>query len=198
MKPNARKAVFAVFLNIFLVFLALYIFDLLNVVTFRQIIESVGLGRDELPKIEDPFLLEREELKKRWQLVELKQRENLQARNTLEQKNQELEDREAQLLAIEQQLQARETQFEQQQIAQMDNAERIRAVANQLMNMEPQSAVDRLEQQPDDLFVIELLQSIDQQSEELGRMSVVPFLLSLMDSERAAVIQRKMANIPGD
>ena len=63
------------------------------------------------------------------------------------------------------------------------------------MNMPPKKAVDRLQAMTDDLLIIEILRAVDTESVRIGQQSMVPYYLSLMSSNRAAVIQRKMANI---
>ena len=72
--------------------------------------------------------------------------------------------------------------------------ENIRTQAGYLTNMPPAAAVERIAKL-DDLLAIDILREIDATAEEEGRISVVPFFLSLMDPDKAATLQRKMTKV---
>ena len=64
-----------------------------------------------------------------------------------------------------------------------------------LTNMPPERAVGILEAM-DDQDIIDVFRKTDELAEDAGRASIVPFLLSLMDPQRAAEISRKMVARP--
>lgn len=195
MKRNRRKLMFVILLNIFLVALGLYVLDMLNIFTMGEVFRAVGFQGDRQPKIEDPNLLEKEELKKQWLVLKLRENELTKSTNQLKEVIQKIQDKRARLEQAEKELKAREQQLVKNEQDKVARERQIQKVASDLMNMEPQRAVERLEQMPDDLLVIEILKAIDTLSEDMGRKSIVPYLLSLMKKERVAVLQRKMVNM---
>lgn len=195
MRYNSKKTLFVLLLNVFLVALALYIFDFLNILTLGDIATGLGLKKSEIPKIEDPLLLQREELKKSWERLELVEREQGKKGEDLKKSEQTLKDWEAKLKSVERDQKAREKTLAQTQIEKTKRAERIKVIADQLINMPPAKSVERIEAIEDDLLIIEILQAIDAIFADQGKKSTVPYLLSLMKKERAAAIQRKMANV---
>lgn len=195
MKRETRKIVMAVLLNLFLVAVLFYVLDTAGVVTFESILSSIGLSDDDGIKIEDRFLLEREELNKQWLSLSLKEKEYQDNLKQYKTNDQRLKDKEDQLKGFEKQLREREKKAAETEMEKVKRSERVKIVADQLMNMPPKDAVPRLEAQTDDLLVIDILQAMDAISVEQGKRSIVPYLLSLMKGERAAAIQRKMANI---
>lgn len=196
MKRETRKIVFAILLNIFVAGLGVFILDTLDIFTFGQVIGELGLDEQKVPKIEERYLLEKEELRKQWNVLNLKEKQLTVKLEQLRKTNSRLQDKEKRLLDLSKQMKDREKKLKQLSISKLKREARIRAVANQLINMPPERSVARLEQQKDDLLVIEILRMMDQIFTEQGKQSLVPYLLSLMDKKRAAVIQRKMANIP--
>jgi flagellar protein FlbB len=109
-------------------------------------------------------------------------------RDQIEQMAQELEER-------QKALDERENSFN----ALLSDAEiRDRTVernAINLINMPPQRAVGILSAM-DDQDVIDVLRKTDQLAQASGSSSIVPFWLSLLDSQRAAEISRKMVSRP--
>jgi len=195
MKRDTRKIVMAVLLNLFLGAVLLYVLDMTGAMTFESIMSSIGLSEGEAIKIEDRFLLEREELNKQWLVLSLKEKEYDDKIHQLKTNDQRLKDKEDQLKGLEKQLREREKKAAETEMEKVRRSERVKLVAEQLMNMPPKDAVPRLEAQTDDLLIIDILQAMDAIAADQGKRSIVPYLLSLMKGERAAVIQRKMANI---
>ncbi|MBQ5780817.1 MAG: flagellar protein FlbB, partial [Spirochaetaceae bacterium] len=66
-----------------------------------------------------------------------------------------------------------------------------------LTGMAPQNAVAILVAM-DDQDVIDILRKTEEIATQTGTSSMVAYWLSLMPAERAAVIQRKMANVVGE
>lgn len=195
MKRDTRKIVMAVLLNLFLGAVLLYVLDMTGAVTFESIMTSLGLSEGEAIKIEDRFLLEREELNKQWLVLSLKEKDYAEKLQQLTTNDQRLKDKENQLKGLEKQLREREKKATEAELEKVKRSERVKIVAEQLMNMPPKDAVPRLEAQTDDLLVIDILRAMDAVAADQGKRSIVPYLLSLMKGERAATIQRKMANI---
>ena len=195
MKRDTRKIIMAVLLNLFLGAVLLYVLDMTGAVTFESIMTSLGLSEGEAIKIEDRFLLEREELNKQWLVLSLKEKDYGEKLHQLTTNDQRLKDKENQLKGLEKQLREREKKASEAEMEKIKRSERVRIVADQLMNMPPKDAVPRLEAQTDDLLVIDILRAMDAVAADQGKRSIVPYLLSLMKGERAAAIQRKMANI---
>ncbi|MCK4907492.1 MAG: hypothetical protein KAS64_08075, partial [Spirochaetes bacterium] len=167
-----------------------------NVISFGNLFSTLGIGESAPPKIEDPFLLQREELKKQWKVLALKEKEFSGKSDSLKKDEQKLNDFKDRLKGRDLQLKERKKKIDQESIAKTSRHQRIQKVAIQFIQMPPLKAVERLEQLKDDLLIIEILKAIDTVFKNQGKKSTVPYLLSLMDKKRAAVIQRKMANIP--
>lgn len=195
MKRDTRRVAFVLLLNLFLVAILFYVLDVTGAYTFGNFLASVGLKDGETIKIEDRFLLEQEELKKQWLSLSLKEKEYGDRLNMMKKEDQKLKDKETQLLGVEKQLKEREKKTAQNELEKIKRSERVKQVAEQLMNMPPKDAVPRLEEQSDDLLVIDILQAMDAIAIDQGKRSIVPYLLSLMKKDRAAAVQRKMANI---
>lgn len=195
MKRDMKKIIFALLLNCFLFLILVFILDITGTISMESFLSSFGVSDEEGIKIEDRYLLEREEMQKQWLSLQLKEDEYAQNMETLKSNDQRLQDKEDQLIAFEKQLNEREKKTAEDKAADVRRSERIAQVANQLMNMPPQQAVERLEQQTDDLLVIDILNAINTLSEAQGRRTVVPYYISLMSKERAAIVQAKMANI---
>ncbi len=196
MNRYKRKVIFVILLNIFLGGLTLFILDQFNVLHYREILSFVGFSDTDQMKVEDPFLLLKEELKKQKQILELKERKYSKDVVALANLKQKLKDQQSRLVDLEAMMKKKEKQIKVSALQKTKRSERIRTISNQLMNMEPQKAVDRLEAQKDDLLVIDILMMMDKLFTENGKKSSVPYYLSLMDKTRAATLQRKIANIP--
>ncbi len=82
-----------------------------------------------------------------------------------------------------------------EKLREYDNyKENIKTQAGYLINMPPPAAVERISKL-DDLLAIDILRQIDKEAEEEGKVSVVPYFLSLMDPDKAATLQRKMTKV---
>ena len=76
-----------------------------------------------------------------------------------------------------------------------DKEVNIEQIANNLNGMRPQAAVDILVAM-DDQIVIDVLRKVEEMAKENGSSSMGSYWLSLMPSDRAAEIQRKMISKP--
>ncbi|EEF81695.1 periplasmic-type flagellar collar protein FlbB [Borreliella valaisiana] len=73
-----------------------------------------------------------------------------------------------------------------------DEEANILQTAVYLMNMPPEDAVKRLEDLNPEL-AISYMRKIEELSKKEGRISIVPYWLSLMDAKKAAILIRKMS-----
>lgn len=76
-----------------------------------------------------------------------------------------------------------------------DREVNIAQIATNLTSMQPKKAVDILVAM-DDQDVIDVLRKVEEQAQASKTASMVSYWLTLMPAERAAEIQRKMANKP--
>ncbi len=132
---------------------------------------------------------------------------NANNQNTIQQNLDELTQKEAELVLRQQELDALSLELDQKQ-ADLSSKEEmllnkeqkyndkelnLRQNAKYLEGMQPQKAVDILNDL-DDLEAVDVLRTAETLAQEEGRASLVAFWLSLMDSARAARIQSIMAD----
>ena len=122
---------------------------------------------------------------------------------------QELEKRESDVVIIEKKneqialeienreksLEEREKTFNNEKKKYDDKEVNIVQIAANLEGMQPVNAVEIL-QKMDDQLVIDVLRKVEERAQANNTSSLVAYWLSLMDPERAATIQRKMAVKP--
>ncbi|UCB47010.1 MAG: hypothetical protein JSV25_06225 [Spirochaetota bacterium] len=193
------KVFFLLLLLIAIILGGIYWFDHLGLLNYRRVI---GPLEQYLPSfmqrgeevIDDPFLLERELLSKQEEVLTARYDELEILVSDLEQKELELKEIEAKLTEEMKRLEE-EKKVLSEKLSEYDNyRENIVTQAEYFTGMPPDAAVERLAQL-DDLLVIDILRQIDRTAEEEGRLSVVPYFLSLMDPKKAAGIQRKMTKV---
>jgi flagellar protein FlbB len=196
---NILKIFFLLILLIVIVFGGIYWFDHLGLINYKKIIGPLEqylpsfLQRGE-EVVDDPYLLERELLSKREEVLKARYDELERMMSDLEQRELELGETEAKLTEETKRLEE-EKKVLSEKLSEYDNyRENIAKQAEYFTSMPPDAAVERLAQL-DDLLVIDILRQIDRTAEEEGRLSVVPYFLSLMDPAKAAVIQRKMTKV---
>lgn len=190
---RSRRILFLLLINLGLAFVSLYILDFLQVIDYRQVIERVPFMKGRVTaKIEDPYLLEKVELEKKWEVLneKIKNLENSQADLEQEKKKLELEKEEIENKRLEVENRIAEWEKQKEDIAAY--GERVQEISGRIVNMPPQQAVGILAEL-DDLLIIDILRDIDRRAEAEGGQSLSPYLLSLMDREQAARITRKMS-----
>lgn len=175
-------------------------FDFLGLIDvtnlFAPALRWIGLEPRQEAVVEDtPRLLEEERLGKREEALAIRADE-LSERETA------IEAREAELQAFAEQLEEREAA-----LADRENSvnEALRRVENEraalarlstyLTNMPPADAVDIMVNYPDPLL-LDVLLVTDERAEEAGQASLVPFWLSQMPADRAAVIGEQLEMLP--
>lgn len=143
--------------------------------------EDGDIDADRISKRLEAIDLRAQELDQREQDIARKEGEILQM-------SQELEDR---LVSVEE----RERTFNEMLRQTDDRAANIRQIAEYMNGMPPQKAVNNLLAM-DDQDIIDILRTVESIAAGAGRASSVAYWFSLMPPERAAEIQRKMANKP--
>lgn len=143
----------------------------------------------------EPGDLDSDRFAKRLESVELRAQE-------LDTREADLERKEGEILQMAQELDDRLVSVEERErtfaeiMKQTDDRNtNVRKIAEYMNGMPPQKAVDNLLAM-DDQDVIDVLRMADVLAEEAGRGSSVAYWFSLMPPDRAAEIQRKMANKP--
>ena len=140
-----------------------------------------NLDEDRLAKIQESLLLQAETLDKRESDIAAKE-------NQLEQTALELSER-------EKNQEEREKTFNLAVKKYDDKNVNVEQIATNLNGMAPKNAVDILVAM-DDQTVIDVLRKVEELAKQNGTSSMGSYWLSLMPSERAAEIQRKMINKP--
>jgi flagellar protein FlbB len=176
-------------------------FDYLNVIDAKAVLSPayrlIGLESRSQPPVEEGELLslDAERLAVRLEALELRDREmdnrdrQILARSgEIEQMAQELEER-------QKALDERENSFNAL-VREAETKDRNVEVNSRLLNgMPPDRAVGILTAM-DDQDVIDIFRKTEEIAQAEGTSSIVSYWLSLMPSERAAEIQRKMVNRP--
>lgn len=140
-----------------------------------------NLDEDRLLKQREALSIFQEELDKREADIALLEQQNLQVS--------------AELAEREKNQEEREKTFNQTVKKYDDKNINIVQIANNLNGMRPENAVAILEAM-DDQTVIDVLRKVEEIAAANGSASMGSYWLSLMNSERAAQIQRKMINKP--
>lgn len=189
---RTRRMLILLFINIGLAFLSLYVLDMLQVIDYKQILNQVPFLRESYTvKIEDPYLLERSELDKKWQILDEKIRNYEQDKKKLEEMERNIAVEKENIQKEKENNQSMIDNFEKMKAEKESYDKRIDSVASQIENMPPKAAVNILAKQ-DDMMIIDILKRIDSRANDAGRQSTTPYLLSLMDPEQSARVQRKM------
>jgi hypothetical protein len=176
-------------------------FDYLGLVQSRQLFAPVyslfGLkprtGISTLPTGDGD--LDADRIAKRLESIDIRSQE-------LDLRESEIERKEGEVLQMSQEIDDRQASVEERErsfteiIRQTeDRAANIRQIAVYMNSMPPKKAVDNLLAM-DDQDVIDILRSVEAIAIKEGKNSSVAYWFSLMPADRAAEIQRKMANKP--
>ena len=205
------RVIVLIFLILILVGGGIIWFDYLNVIDAKNVLGPVANGLRGLPLIgrfmpqgqgrtqpagEDDFLnIDAERFAVRMEALELRNME-------LDQRDQDIQNRRGQIEQMAQELEERQKALDERENsinASLTDAEikdrTVERNAINLTNMPPQRAVGILAAM-DDQDVIDVFRKTDQLAEESGSSSIVPYWLSLMESQRAAELSRKMVSRP--
>lgn len=197
---NIIKILLLLFLILVLFLGGVVWFDYLGIINAKErlspIMQAVGLSAPE--KLEEegqPLMLEQERLKKQRSSLNILEEELNQREEALVKKEEEVQQKLETLEEREKALEEKEKSFNER-VKQYENKRaNLRQSAEYFTGMPPEDAVDRL-MEMDDQDVIDILRTVERMAQEAGRDSVVSFWLSLMPSERAARLSRKMLKKP--
>ena len=140
-----------------------------------------NLDEDRLNKQKEAIDIRIEELDKRESDLELAEKQNEQIALELSEREKNQEEREKTFNLTVKKYDDKEVNIEQ--------------IANNLNGMRPEAAVAILVAM-DDQVVIDVLRKVEEMAKENGSSSMGSYWLSLMPSDRAAEIQRKMLSKP--
>ncbi|MCQ2591695.1 MAG: flagellar protein FlbB [Treponema sp.] len=142
---------------------------------------SANIDEDRLNKQKEAIDIRIEELNQRENNLEILEKQNQQIAAELSEREKNQEEREKTFNLTLKKYDDKEVNIEQ--------------IANNLNGMTPAAAVGILLAM-DDQVVIDVLRKVEQLAAENGRSSMGSYWLSLMPSDRAAEIQRKMLSKP--
>ena len=189
---RGKKILFLLLINLGLVFVSLYVLDNLQILDYKQILNQVPLLRQTYKvKIEDPYLLEKTELEKKWQILDEKNRNLSEERKKLEEEKRSLQLDKEKVEKERENVKNMIDNFEKMKAEKETYDKRIEEVAQQIENMPPEASIKILSRQ-DDMMLIDLFKKMNMRAENSGGQSLVPYLMSLLDPEQSARIQRKM------
>jgi len=171
------------------------VFDFLRGVPLIGRIIPSGESRSQPPTGEEMLNLDAERFAVRIEALELRSME-------LEKQEMEIVSRKGEIEQMAQELEERQKALDERENsinALVSDAEikdrTVERNAINLTNMPPERAVGILSAM-DDQDIIDVFRKTDQLAEASGSSSIVPYWLSLMDSQRAAELSRKMVSRP--
>ncbi|MGC8764361.1 MAG: periplasmic-type flagellar collar protein FlbB [Brevinematia bacterium] len=187
-----KRIVFLLLINLGVVFLSLYVLDFLQVLDYRMIFVQMPFVKEQYtPKVEDPYLLEKLELEKKWKLLEEKIRGLEDEKKKIQNELRNLDIEKQDIAAQKENIKNMISEFERAKAEKESYDKKLENLAEYIENMPPLDAVKIIEKQ-EDLMIIDLFKKMDERAKKAGKQSIVPYLISKMDPEQAARIQRKM------
>lgn len=189
-------------INIFFIASGFLWLDYLGLINFKQevfpsLAKVPGLGYLLPKRMEDPYLLAKEEYKKQEFVKKMEWEKIDEKKEELEEIKMKLEEKEKSIQEIEKRLKEKESDLDKKYEEKESYQDKVDQQAVYLVSMRPEDAVKRLTNM-DDLFIIDILKSIEKKAQVEGKQSIVPYFLSLMEAKRASVIQRKMTTVEED
>ena len=197
-----KRLINLIFINIFLIASGFLWLDYLGLINFSQdifpIIAKVP-GLDYLlPKrSEDPFLLAKEEQKKLEYVKQKEWQKKKEKEKQLEEKEITVNEKTKWIKEQQDKLKEKEKEIDGKYIEKETYKEKVGQQAVYLVGMRPEDAVERLSNM-NDLLIIDILEAIEKKAQEEGQQSIVSYYLSLMEHDKASVIQRKMTVVEED
>ena len=200
---NFGKSFVLILIILILVAGGLLWFDYLGIVHVKSVFSPVYklLGKEPQTSVtstqSEPLTanLDQDRLNKQLEAIDIRMEE-------LDKRETDLEESEKQNAQVAAELAEREKNQEEREktfnltVKKYDDKEvNIEQIANNLNGMRPEAAVGILVAM-DDQIVIDVLRKVEEMAAENGTMSMVSYWLSLMPSDRAAEIQRKMLSKP--
>lgn len=195
MRIQNQRLIPLILLNLVLVAVLLFILDHFKIFSWRQYLKLTKQTETEAQAIEDPFLLEKEELRKQWLVLEEKERLYKERLGEYSKKEQVLEEK---LKEADNQINlAKDMQKKQEDLAKQyeDRQANVLVLAKKIGNMPPKDGVALLEKM-DPVLAVDVIRRMDALAEELGKKTTTDYLLSLMDKEKASTIIRLISKYP--
>jgi hypothetical protein len=148
--------------------------------------------KKKVKQSEDPYLLEREELSKEKERVNLKEEQVVNREKEILAKEVESKKKLDAVLEREKQLDKKQQILEDRDKQYLDKKKNIREQAVKLYNMPPVAAVTLIEKQSES-DIVDILREIDAYSTETGKSSTSPYLMTLFtNKDKAANVLRKL------
>lgn len=154
----------------------------------------------KIKEAENPYLLEREELSKSKDRLALIEEQLTIKENELKLKEVDSNKKLEVLKEKEKEIEAKAKKIEEREKLFNTRKEYIRDQALKLYNMPPQDAVILLEKQSE-TEIVDILRAIDSYSDEIGRASTSPYLITLLskiNKDKAANVVRKLKYSSGE
>jgi len=200
-----RRTGTLLFINIIFIILLLAVLHLFKIVDFTALfkyIPFIGSKSKFTPgqRIEDPNLLEREELMKHWQILSLREQLYQQRLIEITKRDREATARFEQVEQQRRELEERTRALQERRISEESRQQNIKYLANKFANMPPKDTVNVMINM-DNVIVIDVLKQMDKDATENGVQSIVPYLITLMsqkDAAKAAEISRLISRYPTD
>lgn len=182
--------------NLLLIIFGIFWIDYLGLINVKEhifpILTRVPVFRNIiLRQVEDVYLLSREEYNKQQLAAKLYEEELKQKEKELTEKEAQLKSKEEEIEEAKKKVEEKDKKIEAEYNKYKNYQENIRLQAEYIVSMPPEDAVKRLNNM-EDLLVIDILREIERKAQDEGKKSIVPYLLTLMDAERASQLQRKM------
>ena len=200
---NFGKSFVLILIILILVAGGLLWFDYLGIVHVKSVFSPVYklLGKEPQTSVtstqSEPLTanLDQDRLNKQLEAIDIRMEEVDMRETDLEESEKQNAQIAAELAEREKNQEEREKTFNLTVKKYDDKEVNIEQIANNLNGMRPEAAVGILVAM-DDQIVIDVLRKVEEMAAENGSMSMVSYWLSLMPSDRAAEIQRKMLSKP--
>ncbi len=176
----------------------IYFLNFFNIITWFNL-DHININKllaDEKVDIElfenqDLFLLREEENKKLLETISIQKKELDTREEELAKREIILGQRENAIIEEQKKLELEKQALAKTKEEQEGYEAKVDKIAEQFINMPPEQAVERIVALEDDILIIDILKTIDQNAADEGNVSIVPFFYSLMPQDIAARIIRK-------
>lgn len=187
-----KRIFFLLLINLTLAFLSLYILDFLQIIDYRQILQQFPLLKEVYQaKKEDPDLLSKMELDKKWQILQQKEMTYQQDLVKLEEEKRMIEEEKEAIAKAKDEIIAMKENYSNEMALKNAYDNRVEEVAIQIESLPPGVAVKLLEKQ-EDMMIVDIFRKIEERAAEEGKASILPSIMRLMDPDLLARVQRKM------
>ncbi|MCD6396161.1 MAG: flagellar protein FlbB [Spirochaetaceae bacterium] len=175
-------------------------FDFLGIIDvkyrFAPVLKLIGIETPQkIENSDDMLLLDRERLDKQLQALDIRAEELDKRENEIALKEAEVKQKLETLTENEKSLVEREKSFNDRLKAYEDRDRNLRQSSAYFTGMPPGNAVERLLGM-DDQDIIDIFRTTELIAKEAGTDSIVSYWFSLMPSDRAAELNRKMLKKP--